>query len=508
VILTLDVVGHEAKNLGVASRKEFSEAGGTIGRLPDNDWVLPDPLVSGHHARVRFLNGLFHIEDTSTNGVFVNSFENRLVPHHLYALKSGDRIFIEPFEIRASIDSEPAHSRSDPFALPKEFRLPAPSAPPSRLSDPLDLLGSGPPSQREKADLGSLGFDSRPLPAGKEPMNSRDWRKSDRYPPPVPAPPVVPAPSPPSLIPEDYDPLSGAAGSSLPAESGSAQRPADLQLPPPGLGPLGNTHFAAFAPRRIERRRDFVLDIWAYAPAFERDVFTIARREGEASLRGAKRALRIEVGTSLTVLIDVPGFSAASLVESVAWDGRMVNATFVLHAEPGVASGSHVGTAKIMSGLIPLGFLHFVLTVGTRHEEPEKVGVAERAVRSVFASYASEDRMDVLHWARGAELAGLDVFLDVVKLREGGSWGEELLHHVPVKDLFCLFWSEPASRSPWVDREWRCALAERGIDYIHPVPLADPRLVAPPPELEGKHFGGTTFLIQQYEQRLSRDRTR
>jgi TIR domain-containing protein len=146
------------------------------------------------------------------------------------------------------------------------------------------------------------------------------------------------------------------------------------------------------------------------------------------------------------------------------------------------------------------------LNVGATPDAVAKVGAAERTIRSVFASYASENRFDVLQWARGAELVGVDVFIDVLKFREAADWATELLHQVPTRDAFCLFWSEPARRSTWVEREWRCALSTRGVDYIHPVPLVDPRILPPPMELEGKHFGGTTFLIQMYEQRLKADR--
>jgi hypothetical protein len=34
-----------------------------------------------------------------------------------------------------------------------------------------------------------------------------------------------------------------------------------------------------------------------------------------------------------------------------------------------------------------------------------------------------------------------------------------------------------------VEREWRCALERRGIEFIDPVPLADPDEVPPPAEL-------------------------
>jgi hypothetical protein len=45
----------------------------TIGRKPDNDLVIDNPVVSGHHALIVSEEGAFFIEDLgSTNGTFVN----------------------------------------------------------------------------------------------------------------------------------------------------------------------------------------------------------------------------------------------------------------------------------------------------------------------------------------------------------------------------------------------------------------------------------------------------
>src|SRR5688572_27489121 len=113
MILTLEVSGQQAANLGARSRKVFRSAGGQIGRLPDNDWVLPDPYFSGHHARVQFRNGQFFLEDTSSNGVFVNSPENRLPRGEPHPLKSGDRFFIDVYEIRVTV--APDAQAQEPF---------------------------------------------------------------------------------------------------------------------------------------------------------------------------------------------------------------------------------------------------------------------------------------------------------------------------------------------------------------------------------------------------------
>jgi hypothetical protein len=110
--------------------------------------------------------------------------------------------------------------------------------------------------------------------------------------------------------------------------------------------------------------------------------------------------------------------------------------------------------------------------------------------RKAFASYASQDRNDVLTSIQGMQKAapGLDVFFDEANLRSGADWEQELKRVIPECDIFYLFWSAAAKESRWVDMEWRWALERRGIEFIDPVPLISPEEVPPPGELGGKHF--------------------
>jgi len=123
--LTLEVVGQKASQMGGTTRKVF-QSGGTIGRLRDNDWVLPDDYISGHHAKISFANGNYLIEDTSTNGVFINSPQNRLTKGQPYTLRHGDTVYIDDYEVRVSISADaaaappgarrPAYIPEDPFS--------------------------------------------------------------------------------------------------------------------------------------------------------------------------------------------------------------------------------------------------------------------------------------------------------------------------------------------------------------------------------------------------------
>ncbi|MET0534191.1 MAG: type VI secretion system-associated FHA domain protein TagH [Steroidobacter sp.] len=134
MILTLEVTGPQAQEMGAGHRKVFKAIGGTIGRLPDNDWVFPDPYVSGRHALIRYVSGKFFVEDTSTNGVFINSPEKRLGRGQPQQLHDGDLLYIDAYKINVSIQSDPAvEARNDPFSALKNGSPKAASpVPPSR----------------------------------------------------------------------------------------------------------------------------------------------------------------------------------------------------------------------------------------------------------------------------------------------------------------------------------------------------------------------------------------
>jgi type VI secretion system FHA domain protein len=250
MILTLEVNGPQASALGAARRKVFGVEGGTIGRLPDNDWVLADPYVSGRHAIIRFFDGAFHIEDTSRNGVFVNTPEDRVIRGRPHVIESGDRILIDPYEIEAMItdhSNEPAvHSgggRQDAPYIPEDSVFgPRDGSPLSHdplqvvPHDPLQGLGlepHSPPASRASAppipDVSGgspWGDHYRPPavvpgpPAAPEQIPA-NWMDSGFNIPPAPpqqppAPPARPA-SPPGSLSQGRPPASAAAPAAVPA---------------------------------------------------------------------------------------------------------------------------------------------------------------------------------------------------------------------------------------------------------------------------------------------------
>lgn len=140
--LILAVAGRQAAQFGSRSRRAFEAAGGSIGRSEDCDWVLSASGVSRVHAMIRYLNGMYFIEDRSTNGMLLN--DAPLIKGDPSALKDGDRLLIDTFEVEVRLqdaastlaasgvpDPQPVAASAAATLDPLDFGLldPAPRAP-------------------------------------------------------------------------------------------------------------------------------------------------------------------------------------------------------------------------------------------------------------------------------------------------------------------------------------------------------------------------------------------
>jgi type VI secretion system protein len=113
--LRLRVISDHRHRMGDKSTFVFGVSGGSIGRSAENDWVLPDDMryVSGRHARIVFHKGRYILQDTSSNGTYVNDSERALGNQNPYALKNGDVLRIGEYHLQVQIDSDNDFSLDD-----------------------------------------------------------------------------------------------------------------------------------------------------------------------------------------------------------------------------------------------------------------------------------------------------------------------------------------------------------------------------------------------------------
>src|SRR5688572_31235664 len=108
MLLTLEVVSANGVALGANRRKAIGAEGATIGRAPDNDWFIADPYVSRLNARIHCLEGAFYVEGLGLNRLAMHAATNFIANHEPQRLRSGDRLFLGPYEIRATISMDRA----------------------------------------------------------------------------------------------------------------------------------------------------------------------------------------------------------------------------------------------------------------------------------------------------------------------------------------------------------------------------------------------------------------
>jgi type VI secretion system protein ImpI len=218
--LSLEIVSPNGQSLGPARRKVFGPEGGRIGRSPDCDWVLSNPYISRHHATVRWISGTYYIESTGENGVAINTPQAMIPQRERRALKSGDRLFVDEYEMTVNIGAavgEPLPAAVVGFTPSNDPLLDlAATARSPVLENPLE------PSHDELDPLKQLAGGARgqaPTPRPEANWNHTPGVLDQFTPPPVP-------PAPRAGIPDDWDKTSYArAGTPTPAPAGTRPAP-------------------------------------------------------------------------------------------------------------------------------------------------------------------------------------------------------------------------------------------------------------------------------------------
>ena len=142
----------------------FGEAGGTLGRAPDNLLVLDDPskYISRTHAQVVFRAGAYFLEDLGSNPSVVN--DRPLGKGREIGLADGDRIVIGAYQLEARITAIAQAASWLPPASLNDAALPLFEPPP--VSAPVALQGLEPLESLEPARFAAVGAASPAYPSG------------------------------------------------------------------------------------------------------------------------------------------------------------------------------------------------------------------------------------------------------------------------------------------------------------------------------------------------------
>ena len=114
----------------------FDKCGGSIGRNPDNDFVLPDPnhYLSRKHVIISYHDGAYYLTDNSENGVFLNHSNQAVGKNVKVRLNHGDCLSMGEYELDVSIAESEAGGAAEQYQTGPEWSGTEPLGPGPALS--------------------------------------------------------------------------------------------------------------------------------------------------------------------------------------------------------------------------------------------------------------------------------------------------------------------------------------------------------------------------------------
>jgi hypothetical protein len=264
------------------------------------------------------------------------------------------------------------------------------------------------------------------------------------------------------------------------------------------------------APRRARPGDVILAQFAAYVARSEEQARKALLRESapEEVRLGEETDCRWAVGARVTVRCTARGLNVLTPPQTFTWDGDCRTASFEVEvpadARPHravILMEAWVQVGQDEPDAVQVGRIRMSLEVADEADRDEPpVHVDGETHRTAFASYASEDRVDVLERVSSIERsAGIKVFLDVVSLRMGDEWEPRLASEIARNDRFLLFWSEHAAGKKWVTWEWEQAVKAHGEEALELHVLRMTAIDLIPEPLRKYHFNDVYLLARDAE---------
>lgn len=293
-------------------------------------------------------------------------------------------------------------------------------------------------------------------------------------------------------------PVASAPAEKPPAESG----PASFSVPTTAED---DVLFSAFHPRALNIGEWQKLLIYAHLQEALDAVKTdsgqvLGLKSPDYRQSEAKATAKIPRGTEITLVPQADGLEFKPQSATLTWSGAWQRADFEMAATDKRAG--HVVTGTVACYVGPLLIAQIKLPVVVKRPgaaiEPEVDGQAVESAKmyqAVFASYSHADTQVVEAVEAAYKALGMDYLRDVMTLKSGQKWSDQLLKMIEEADIFQLFWSDKSSTSPYCEQEWQYALSlagRKGPAFIRPVYWQKP-IPKVPEGLRALHFAPVDF---------------
>lgn len=270
-------------------------------------------------------------------------------------------------------------------------------------------------------------------------------------------------------------------------------------VPPPFLRrepvQISTVQFSAVAPQTAIKGEYTLVQLYMYEQAF-RSAVEEALQMADAPMQEKKTGFyQVKDQTRVTVVLSSPDVEILDDTAEEIWSGGYLVFDFAVDVPPNCAKRQALLKANVYFDGIPATRLIMTLKLQSQHDQ--RLELLRADVLSAFVSYASQDRSRVGALVQGMMKArpDMDIFFDINSLRSGDNWETTLRSEIEKRDTLFLCWSKNAQSSQWVDKEWRYALANKGIEAIEPIPIDPPDICPPPDELKSKHFNDSLLYI-------------
>ncbi|HUT95025.1 MAG TPA: TIR domain-containing protein [Thermoguttaceae bacterium] len=276
-----------------------------------------------------------------------------------------------------------------------------------------------------------------------------------------------------------------------------------------------NVQFSVYRPKVVQPERSYPLLAFAHlaerrpdAPKDEPDPIQEVQRQarlvleekfdeyGDVRQDGSEPLPHLG---EITFVPEIPGVRFNPSSRSFFWEREesVHREEFRLRASPQLDGQTARGRLTVFLGNVIVAEVALAIRVDSSHRaEPSALPTDlafGRPYRRIFASYSHEDVAIVEEFEWHFKSVGDRYLRDWIDLRAGEAWCERLEELIREADVFQLFWSTKAMRSPFVRQEWEYALALGRPYFIRPVyweePMpSDPDEDLPPEALLRLHF--------------------
>jgi len=270
---------------------------------------------------------------------------------------------------------------------------------------------------------------------------------------------------------------------------------------PKPLPRLSEVQFSAVFPNRFVKGEYAILEMFLYEEEYHRVVEQAIAAAETAVKESRSGVLQITEKADVCVLLECADRSVEidGNGEHQTWYGKYLKFDFSVFLPEAYARRQVMFTATVFFNGVPASKLRFTAQCNTLREQ--KLELMREDILTAFVSYASQDRSRVATIIQGMKKArpDMDIFFDVETLRSGMDWERAVRAEIERRDILFLCWSLAARESRWVDREWRYAMSNKGIECIEPIPIDPPDRCPPPDELASKCFQDRELLYIKSE---------